>query len=593
MGLIQVLNEVTSNQIAAGEVVERPASVAKELIENALDAGATQIDVQIEEGGVRKLVILDNGSGMASDDALLCFSRYATSKIKSVSDLSRLTSFGFRGEALASIASVSKVTLTTRMAGQSLATQVICEGGKTTYLGESGGSVGTRLEVESLFYNTPARLKFLKTPRSESGAVENVVREAALSHPEVGFRFQVDAKLKLDARVANSPERQIERVLSCLGDDCREYLYPIEAQTDLLKLSGYLVAPLATRKDSSGVYVYVNNRYVRDRQLVQAIKVAYRTLLEVGRHPICVLNLDIDPEVVDVNVHPQKLEVRFSEASRVQSHLIRLLSDFLATTPWLKREQPQRVYELRTEPSAYHFELQPEPEAPTLAQPDRSSVPTPPAVSRPVAAQVPKPAQHTLGGALRYADLRVVGQVDQTYLLLASESSLVVLDQHAAHERVVFERVCQQARENQIPSQPLLFPVSLKLSPAEMNTLIEKKDQWLPFGFEVEPFGEQEALIKAAPMGVDSEWVAEIVRDTLSDLAQSDRPDSLTAFFDHVCAQIACHTSVRAGQRLRVDEIQALLDQLDVVDYAAHCPHGRPVVHAIPFREMAQWFHRP
>ncbi|MEI6806716.1 MAG: DNA mismatch repair endonuclease MutL [Myxococcaceae bacterium] len=563
MGQIQVLNEITANQIAAGEVVERPASVVKELIENALDAGATQIDLQIEEGGIRKLIITDNGTGMASDDAVLCFSRYATSKIKSVSDLSSLLSFGFRGEALASIASVSKVTLTTRQSTAQLATKVVIHGGKILDIGESGSPVGTRIEIESLFFNTPARLKFLKSTRSESAAIESVVREAALSKPETGFRFQVDGVLKLEARQAQSENRRFERTVSCLGEDCRDYLFPIETQTDFLKLSGYVVAPLVTRKDSFGIYLYVNNRFVRDRQLVQAIKVAYRTLLEVGRHPICALNIKLNPEEVDINVHPQKLEVRFSDPSRVQSHMIRLLSDFLATTPWLKREAPEKTYVLR-EPTA-GFEI-------------------------PFSA--PTPIIHNLGGAERYSDLRIIGQVDNTFLLLEGSKSMIVLDQHAAHERVVFEKVQARAKENNPPSQTLLFPASITLSPNEINTLTEKKEYFLPYGFEIEPFGDNQAIIKATPLGLKTELVGQIIKDTLSDLNKTDRPDSLDAFSDHICAQIACHTSVRAGQKLDHSEIRALLEQLDVIDYAAHCPHGRPVVRSIPFSEMGQWFHR-
>ncbi len=561
MGLIQVLNEITANQIAAGEVVERPASVVKELIENALDAGAIQIDVQIEEGGIRRLIITDNGVGMAPDDAVLCFSRYATSKIKSVNDLGSLISFGFRGEALASIASVSKVTLTTRQASSQLATQVVIQGGKILNIGESGGPVGTRIEIESLFFNTPARLKFLKSTRSESAAIESVVREAALSKPETGFRFQTDGVLKLEARQALSQDRRLERSISCLGEDCRDYLFPVETKTDFLKLSGYIVAPLVTRKDSLGIYLYVNNRYVRDKQLVQAIKVAYRTLLEIGRHPVCALNLELNPEEVDINVHPQKLEVRFSDPSRVQSHVIRLLSDFLATTPWLKHEAPERTYVLREPVAAFEIPLS-------------------------------APPIHNLGGAERYVDLRIIGQVDNTFLLLEGQKSMIVLDQHAAHERVVFEKVQARVKESAAPSQSLLFPVTITLSPTDMNTLSEKKDLFLPFGFEIEPFGDNQAIVKAAPPGLKTEFVAQIIKDTLSDLGKTDRPDSLNSFSDHICAQIACHTSVRAGQKLDHSEIRALLEQLDVIDYAAHCPHGRPVVRSIPFGEMGQWFHR-
>ena len=567
MGLIQVLSETTANQIAAGEVVERPASIVKELIENSLDAGATQIDIQIVEGGIQKIIITDNGSGMAPDDAVLCFSRYATSKIKSVQDLSSLVSFGFRGEALASIASVSQVILTTKQAEQALATQVIINGGKIIHLGESGGAVGTRIEIESLFFNTPARLKFLKSTRSESSAIESVVREAALSHPRTGFRFQTDSALKLEARQALSESQQLERVINCLGEDCRKYLFPINTQTDFLKLSGYIVAPLVTRKDSLGIYLYVNNRFIRDRQLVQVIKVAYRTLLEIGRHPICALNIEINPEEVDINVHPQKLEVRFADPARVQSHIIRLLSDFLATTPWLRREAPEPTYTARP-----------------------SSIPV---MAFEIPLHNPKtPIIHNLGGAERYADLRIIGQTDNTFLILEGQKSLIVLDQHAAHERVVFERVQTRARENKASSQALLFPTAITLSPTDMNTLTEKKDLFLPYGFEIEPFGDNQALVKATPPGIKTDSISQIIKDTLADLGKTDRPDSLNAFSDHICAQIACHTSVRAGQKLDHSEIKALLEQLDIIDYAAHCPHGRPVVRSIPFSEIAQWFHR-
>ncbi|MES2504321.1 MAG: DNA mismatch repair endonuclease MutL [Myxococcota bacterium] len=592
MGQIQILNEIIANQIAAGEVVERPASIVKELIENALDAGATQIDLHIIEGGIAKLVITDNGCGMAPDDAVLCFSRYATSKLRSMSDFATLNSFGFRGEALASIASVSRMSLTTRQADTVLATKVVVEGGRILEVTEAGAPVGTRIEVESLFYNTPARLKFLKSPRSEASAIETIMRQAALSKPAVGFRLQIDATTKLDVRQAPSEARQFERAIYCLGEDTRGYLYPIDLKTDFLRLSGYVAAPLATRKDSLGLYVYVNGRFVKDKQLVQAIRVAYRTILEIGRHPIGAINIEVDPEVVDVNVHPQKLEVRFSEPSRVQSHLIRLLSDFLSTTPWLNSYRDLTPSPSPESGEGRSWALSP---SPLGGEGFRVRLPSPD-FGEP---KSPSPTsgrgyyvQHGLGGAERYTDLRVVGQIDSTYLLLEGARSMIVLDQHAAHERVVFERVCAQTKQNGVSSQALLFPVSITLSPGDMQTLIEKKDVFLPYGFEIEPFGDHQAIVKTTPAGLKSEYAETIIKDTLSDLRNADRPDALQEFSDHICAQIACHTSIRAGQRLDNSEILALLEQLDVIDYAAHCPHGRPVVRAIPFTEIAQWFHR-
>ncbi len=589
MGQIKILDEIVSNQIAAGEVIERPASMVKELIENSLDAGATQIDIHVEEGGISRLIITDNGCGMSSDDAVLCFSRYATSKLKSLSDLESLHSFGFRGEALASIASVSKIKLTTRQASAALGTQILIHGGKIIEVGDAGAPVGTRIEVESLFFNTPARLKFLKSPRSESSAIESIVRQAALSQPEVGFRLQIDGQVKLNIHKAANQNQQFERAVQCLGEDTRNHLFPFDAQTDLVKLTGYVAAPLATRKDSLGLFVYVNGRFVKDKQLIQAIRVAYRSLLEVGRHPIGALNIQINPEFVDVNVHPQKLEVRFSEPSRVQGHLIRLLSDFLATTPWLHTEIPVSAPSFQTSlptvstPSTFRFDS-------PRSEPMWSAAPK----LEPSFGRVTPPAQqlHTLGTTERYRDLRIIGQVDQTYLILEGSKAMIVIDQHAAHERVVFEKVCAAAKLNGVPSQALLFPMSINISPMDMATLIEKKALFAPYGFEIEPFGDTQALVKATPTGLRTDALEEIVRDTLSDLRDADRPDSLQAFQDHICAQIACHSSVRAGQKMDLPEIKALLEQLDVVDYKAHCPHGRPVVRAVPFTEIGGWFHR-
>lgn len=590
MGQIQLLDEVTANQIAAGEVIERPLSVAKELIENSLDAGATQIDLHVDEGGTRRLVIVDDGHGMTPEDAVLCFSRYATSKLRRVEDLAHLSSFGFRGEALASIASVAKVRLLTRTKDSHSATEVLVHGGTVMKVQEAGAPIGTRIEIEDLFYNVPARLKFLKSARSEASAVEGVIRAATLSCPGVGFSLRLDGSLKFDARQAPidaelEHARRIERAIACLGEECRGYLFPLKAQTDLLSLSGYVVAPLVTRKDSKNIRLYVNGRPVEDRQLVQALRVAYRTLVEVGRHPICALNLQIDPSLVDVNVHPQKSQVRFTDPSRVQSHLIRLVSDYLATTPWLKN-RVEKPYVIRaSEPSA-HFTFRQE------SSLDSSELSGSLFELEPMRPSAPLMSQPSLDGQERYSDLRVVGQVDGTFLVLEGPKSMIVLDQHAAHERVVFERLQAQVANRHLESQPLLFGVQIKLSPEEMSTLAEHADAFLRYGFEIAPFGEAQGMVKAIPVGLRLESIEQVVRDALAELAVAGRADSLAAFADHLCAQIACHSSIRAGQTLQHAEIQALLGQLDEIDYGAHCPHGRPIVRALPFFEIARWFHR-
>ncbi len=594
MGVIHILDEVVANQIAAGEVVERPASIVKELLENSLDAGATQIDVLVEQGGIGRLRVTDNGTGMLPDDAVMCLSRYATSKLRSPDDLANLTSFGFRGEALPSIASVSRFTITTRHVSQSVATKVRCEGGKIAEVTEAGAPVGTCIEIEDLFFNVPARRKFLKSERSESAAIDGVVRVAALSAAHVGFKLTVDGKSTIDVRQA-PPEaplehpRMMERVIQSLGDEVRGVIYPIFAKTDLLSLTGYVVAPVVTRRDYAGIFLYVNHRPVQDRQLMQAVKVAFRTLLEVGRNPLCALNLTIDSSIVDVNVHPQKREVRFSDASRVQGHLISLLSEFLATTPWLTTSKEPSL--LPSSPTPSSFSLGPstrdtvgyrEPVAPFMMRqaPSQPQLPSPVVVSP------------GFGDALRYCDLRVVGQIANTFIMLEGARSLIVIDQHAAHERVMFERIVASLKSGSIARQALLLPLQLRLDAREMVALVEHQEILLRFGFELEPFGENHAVLKAAPTTLSQEAAVTIVKDALSDLVQHGRADALQEVQDHLCAQLACHGSIRSGQSLSRDEITALLQELDVIDFGAHCPHGRPVVRNIAVEEMASWFNR-
>lgn len=624
MGRIRVLEERLASQIAAGEVVERPSSVAKELLENALDAGARRVEVVLEGGGIDRLLIADDGTGMEADDATLCFSRHATSKLREIDDLKRIGTFGFRGEALAAIASVAKVRLTTRPKDAAAASEVRCEGGHIVHVGEAGSPPGTRIDVRELFFNVPARRKFLKTPRTEAGHVEQVVRTAALGQPGVAFRVSLDGKVVLDVPGAEDgapldhPRRR-ERAVQCLGKQVREYLFPFEARTDLIRLTGYVVAPLETRRDMSGVNLSVNGRPVTDRGLVQAVRVAFRTLLEVGRQPILALDLEIDPALVDVNVHPRKAEVRFADPRQVHGHLIRLLGDFLATTPWLSRT-PARSYSLPTSAEPLVFRdprgegvsdlgevhrqrvrdalerfaasrASPSQPAPAWARP------VPPASSGAALAATMSPpvaprSEPGLASVRRFSELRAVGQVSATYLLLEGPDGLVVIDQHAAHERVVFERLRKAAREGAPRSQPLLFPTTIPLGPLEMAAVEERADALVAYGLELEPFGEGTAILRAVPAGLDAGKAEQIARDALAELAEGGRADSLEDLQDRVCARLACHGSVRAGQALAPEEIRALLRSLDEIDLGAHCPHGRPVVRTVRYDEMAKWFDR-
>ncbi len=620
MGSIHVLEARVADQIAAGEVVERPASVVKELVENALDAGAARVDVEVAGGGVERITVIDDGDGMDAADAVLCFSRHATSKLDVADDLLHIGSFGFRGEALAAIASVARVRLLTRPPGADAAHEVAVEGGRVTHVGEAGAPAGTRIDVEDLFFNTPARRKFLKAARTEAGHIEDAVAAAALCLPQVSFRVTVDGKVALDlpgAPAAASDPLRIERAVRCLGKHVRPHLFPFEASTELLGLTGYVVAPLETRRDLAGVRLSVNGRPVADRGLVGAVRAAFRTLLEVGRQPIVALDIRIDPSLVDVNVHPRKAEVRFVDPRRVNGHVIALLSDFLASTPWLKAAPAAirpRIMVLSGDAAGGV-----EPTGGGLVDAHRARVRD--ALARFGAARGPSSPLHTgsqgagdtggavdgrltrplsllpvagSGGSASFAALRVVGQVGATYLVLEAPEGMVVIDQHAAHERVVFERLRARKLEGNAPSQPLLIPLTIDLSALEMSALDDAEGRALleRHGLVVEPFGPRTAVVKAVPPGLDGKKAEVIARDALAELASTGGSAALDDRVDRVCARLACHAAVRAGDAVSADSVRALLRDLDAIDLGAHCPHGRPVVRTVRYEELARWFDR-
>ena len=633
MGQISILEAAVADQIAAGEVVERPASVCKELVENSLDAGARTISVDLEEGGVMRLCVTDDGSGMDQEDAVLCFSRHATSKLRRAEDLHAIRSFGFRGEALAAIASVAKVSLTTRRRDDATAQQVTVEGARVTGVREAGAPVGTRVDVRELFFNVPARRKFLKTLRTEAGHVEDALLAVGLCRPDVGVQLRTDGKLVLDlpavpdaALALDSPAR-VDRVVRCLGEHLRSSLYPVRGQTDLLTLSGYVVAPIETRRDLQGVHLSVNGRPVTDRQLVQAVRAAFRTLLEVGRQPIVALDVALDPALVDVNVHPRKAEVRFADPRRVSGHLISLLSEFLHTTPWLNRgTHNQTVYRLRGNAGLTVASDEQTSDAPIVGEDpaeahrarvkaalaafgqaaDRRDVP-PSAVAQTALSSSSSPSstmalptlesQPGRGGASSFSALRVVGQVGGTYLILEGPDGMVVIDQHAAHERVVFERLRDRRRGQGQPSQALLLPITIELTARERAALddVTVKAELARAGLDLDGYAHTTAIVRALPPGLDGRKAHAIVRDVLAELSDhggGSGARTLEERDDAICARLACHAAVRAGDVMAPAQVRALLQDLDTIDLGAHCPHGRPVVRTLDYTELAAWFDR-
>jgi len=499
MGRIIELSHHVANQIAAGEVVERPLSVIKELLENALDAGAKNIEIRLKDGGLSYLVVQDDGCGMDEDDAALATKRYATSKLTNAHDL--------------------------------------------------------------------------------------LLRAYAYIQPEISFKFFSEEKLVFSSP---SDDQNLARAHALLGQDTKGMLHEINTQTDLVSLKGAIAAPMITRRDARGMVIFVNNRLIHDKKLAGAIKASFRTLLEVGRHPIGALSLSIAPDEVDVNVHPRKTEIRFVNERRVMSHVISLLSSFLSQTPWLTHAQAHDNFNLNSNFSKFSQNIS---DSENMGSYD--FLYASPLAFTQTNAHVQTHVQTTqsLLPTAKFSELRVIGQVHTTYLLLESHEGLVVIDQHAAHERISFERI-RAARDIALISKTLLIPMSFELSRTDVGLALEHVEDFRKLGIDLAPFSETTLVVRAVPDFIEQENVQALIEDILAELAEHGRADALNQIHDHLCATIACHSSIRAGQRLGKEEIQALLIELDQIDFGAHCPHGRPVVKSFASSEMKKWFHR-
>jgi DNA mismatch repair protein MutL len=566
-----------ANQIAAGEVVERPASVVKELVENAIDAGATKVVVAIEQGGVALVRVSDDGEGMDADDARLALERHATSKIARIEDLSAIGTFGFRGEALPSIASVSRLVLTTRRREASEATEVRVEGGGTLQVRPAGAAAGTSVEVRDLFFNVPARLKFLKSTATESAHVSEVVLWAALARPEISFVLYRDGRTAREYLRAGSRK---ERAAQAFPD---ERLEPCVASRGAIHVEAYLGAPERARTGAVALHLFVNGRPVRDRALARAVAQAYGSVLDPGRYPVGVVHVDLPPELVDVNVHPQKAEVRFEDARAVHDAVTRELFGVLGrayaipalgppSRPW----QPQHALPIRVPSPAA---------APTWpVAMDRG-----PQRELPVAEPAPILGD---GRAARasdergfYARLRYVGQVRGTYLLCEGDDGVYVLDQHAADERVNFDRLRRAYGARAVAVQRLLVPEVVELAPQEAALLAEHEDAIGELGLELRRAGTSAVAVHGVPRILARATPERLVRDLLTELGRAGGR-GFSGAVDLALATMACHGSVRAGDGLSQEQAEALLASLDGVDFSGHCPHGRPVVTRLGFDEL-------
>jgi DNA mismatch repair protein MutL len=605
---IRILPENLCNKIAAGEVVERPASVIKELLENAIDAGATEITVEIEKGGKRLIRVIDNGCGMGREDLFLSLERHATSKISSDADLFQLRTLGFRGEALPAIAAVSRMTLRSRRAQDEAGWELYLESGLVKRADAIGMTTGTAVEVRDLFFKLPARKKFLRRDETELGHIGDVVTKLAMARPEIGFRLFHQGRPLIEVFPGQSlPERAGDLLSRSLVQD----LVPVDRQGEPLKIHGLLGTPAVHRATTGFIYTFINGRYIRDRVVQHAVLEGYRQLIPRGRYPIMVLFLELDPELVDVNVHPTKHEVRFRQQGEIHDFLAASIKDVLRGSTWLGSATVRPGEELDKPAAAAVAEVLPGGPVPfdqrLLVQETESGYAPvheqKPAASEPhwsakTSCAAPATASAETDTGLFPADrgffasLQVLGQYNQTYLLCQDRHDLILIDQHAAHERIGFERLKRQWRDGRIESQQLLFPEMLELSHQEIAQMLQQLARLAQLGIEIEPFGGTSFAIRAVPHILHATDVVSLVRDVVAELVVVGKSELIEDAIERILILMACHGMIRANQALNPQETRALLSELDMVDFSAQCPHGRPVMHRLTLSAVERLFKR-
>ena len=605
---IRYLPETLINQIAAGEVVERPSAVVKELVENALDAGASAIDVDITEGGKAKIVINDNGRGMAEDDLLAALDRHATSKLPD-EDLLHIAHLGFRGEALASIAAVAKVNIRTCDSESGESREIDCKGGEKSAVRPSAHPKGTRVEVADLFYATPARLKFLKSERAEYGAIKDTLSRLAMAYPGVAFTLTHNGARKLSLSAILDSQ---SRLASLLGRDFGENAMRLEAEREGVRLSGYAGLPTYHRGTARYQYLFVNGRAVKDRLLHGCVRAAYADVLHRDRHPVVALFLELPPEEVDVNVHPAKAEVRFRDAQLVRGLIIGALKHAImeggyktAGTVGEQALEALRVNEAsysssgpslplhrgsgRAVPYAY-ASLAARQENRALYEPVQSAYNPGPtgrveAVPEEGSVQDAEAESFPLGAAR--------AQIHENYIIAQTQDGLVVVDQHAAHERLVYERFKAQMEETGIGKQGLLTPDIVEMDESDAALLLDYAETFSRLGLDIEPFGPHAVAVQSVPVLLSGRVNSkELLYNLLDDLKEYDKATVLEEKINHILATMACHGSVRSGRRLNAAEMNALLRQMEETPLSGQCNHGRPTYIRLSLKEIERLFSR-
>ena len=605
---IRHLPDYLINQIAAGEVIERPAAAVKELVENAIDAGATQIDIDLRDGGKSLILIRDNGCGMDAQDLEKATERHATSKLPN-DDLVNINHLGFRGEALPSIGSVSRLNIKSKPHDNDNAWEILIEGGKKHKPTPTAHSDGTTIEVRDLFYATPARLKFLKTSRSEYGAVKDTIQRIAMAFPAIGFKLSHDGavKLNLPQEQGNLLDQRRERLSAILGKDFGENSFPVSTERDGISLSGYSSLPTLNRATNQYQFLFINGRPVKDRMLLGCVRAAYMDVLHHGRHPLTALFIDLAPEMVDVNVHPAKSEVRFRDAGHIRGLLITALKAGLLegganiTSSTLSQ---QTLGKMRPD------------YAPSLPYNRGNS----PAVPRHYANQglaenaqnfyAPLP-QHEQGQinhiepsaraeqiteehhAVAYPLGAARAQIHENYIIAQSKEGLVIVDQHAAHERLVYEKLKDQMEGGEIVSQGLLVPEIIDLEDTKINLLNDNKDILNKFGLFLEDFGTDSIAVQSLPAAMGSKLdIKKLIYDIVDEISEHNTAEKLKKSLYEVLSSAACHGSIRSGRRMNSDEMNALLRQMEETDNSGHCNHGRPTYITLDLKDIEKLFGR-
>ena len=598
MSPIQLLPDLLINQIAAGEVIERPASALKELLENSLDAGATNIEVQLENGGIKMLRVRDNGKGIAKDELELSLMRHATSKITSLDDLQHVDSMGFRGEALASMAAVSQLTMTSRIASDTHAWKVEVIDGQLRKSIPASQPQGTSIELRDIYFNTPARRKFLKTESTEFAHCEETFKRIALSSSNVAFSLQRNGKT-----IWQLPKQTAaERINAILGEEFRHAAVSVERQAENLSLSGLAALPAYSKANRGAQYFFVNGRFVRDKVASHALRQAYQDILHHQRHSAFVLFLDLPPKQVDVNVHPAKSEVRFRESQSIHQFIFHTLQQALAVPvngqdtqstklqhapSFTPTQQSMRLGAAEREAAYRLWEVQ-----------TNSTNHSPPPLN--MGGNIPDPGKRELSGvdfsSTDSQDDRPLGfalaQLSGVYILAQNSQGLIVVDMHAAHERIVYEKLKTSLDDEQIATQPLLIPVSFYAETLDVSTVETEQDALQKLGFDITPLSPTTLAVRAMPVMLKQSEAEVIARDVINELREFGSSRAMTERRDELLASLACHGAVRANRILTVTEMNALLREMEQTERSGQCNHGRPTWFQLSMRELDKMFMR-